>query len=376
MNKVLCLCAAAALAFASCSNDETVEIAKQNAISFRTVTGLSTKGVESTTANLASMWVTAYEEGASSDKPYYSNIEYTRTRTSNTFESANPFFWLKGKTIHFLALSPSANDWNATNTINFNTNDYSATFTDVTPDTNVSNQKDLLIGKASGTENTDANGLDLTLNHVLSQIQVKAKNTNASYVYTIKGVRIASVASKGTYTYPAGSWTASATDKQTYDVILTTSVTLDGTSTDAVQVMKADGDNAMLVPQQLTAWAGTTAASGDSFDKGAYISLLLNVKSNSGTYIYPSQATADTDCGWAAVAIDTNWEAGKKYVYTLDLSKGCGKVDPVTPNEEGKDIVKPGDKDSDKGEQIFGEPIKFDLTVTRWTDNTENKELK
>ena len=35
MNKKIYLCAVAALALASCSNDETVEVAKQSAISFR-----------------------------------------------------------------------------------------------------------------------------------------------------------------------------------------------------------------------------------------------------------------------------------------------------------------------------------------------------
>ena len=39
MNKAIYLCAAAALAMASCSNDELVEVAKNDAINFRTVVG-------------------------------------------------------------------------------------------------------------------------------------------------------------------------------------------------------------------------------------------------------------------------------------------------------------------------------------------------
>ena len=49
MNKKIYLCAVAALALASCSNDETVEVAKQSAISFRSVVGLNTRAVETTT---------------------------------------------------------------------------------------------------------------------------------------------------------------------------------------------------------------------------------------------------------------------------------------------------------------------------------------
>ena len=380
MNKAIYLCAAAALALASCSNDETVEVAGQTGISFRAVAGLNSRAVETTTANLANMFVTAYENGAAN--AYYSNVEYTRENNTNTFVSNPEYFWLKGKTINFLALSPAATDWTATNNVTFdsNANTYSATFTDVTPNADIANQKDLLIGKASGADNGDGKGLDLTLNHVLSQIQIQAKNTNAAYVYSIKGIRIASVAAKGTYTFTdaAGTWAAGA-DKQTYDVILDTPITLDGTKADAQNLMKqvnSVSDNAMLIPQQLVAWNGNAVTDAAAFDNGAYISLLLNVKSNNGSYIYPAKATADTDCGWAAVAINTNWEAGKKYIYTLDLSKGCGKVDPVNPNENGKDIVKPGTEDPGKGEKIFGEPIKFDVTVADWTDTANDIELQ
>lgn len=386
MNKAIYLCAAATLALASCSNDETVEIAQQKGISFRTVAGLSTRGVETTQANLSSMFVTAYEDGA--DAAYYSNVEYTREGTGNTFVSNPQYNWLKGKTINFLALSPQATDWpvaDATNAVTFDkgTNKFEATFSDVTPKDDVSNQKDLLIGNVSGTENTSAAGLALTLNHVLSQIQIQAKHSNNAYTYHIKGVRIASVVGKGDYKLSTG-WDvvtdrATATLK-TYDVILDQPIELDGTVAGGnfAVLMKGSADkgydNAMLIPQQLTEWGGDKDHSGDDFDKGTYISLLLNVKTtNGGTYLYPSKATADTQYGWAAIGIGTKWEAGKKYIYTLDISNGCGKVDPVDPVDPDEDpnnpTVKPGTDDPDKGEKIFGDPIKFDVTVTEW-DNT------
>lgn len=51
MNKSIFLCAAAALALASCSNDETVEMAKGDGINFRTVVGLNTRATELTQAS-------------------------------------------------------------------------------------------------------------------------------------------------------------------------------------------------------------------------------------------------------------------------------------------------------------------------------------
>ena len=377
MNKAIYLCAAAALALASCSNDETVEMAKGNAISFRTVTGLNTRGVETTQTNLTSMHVTAYEQDKTS--PYFSNVEFTREGQTNIFVSDPSRFWTKN-TIYFLALAPQATDWPATNNISFANNAFEATFTDVTPDADVANQKDLMIGKASGTANGANGGLGLTLNHVLSQIQIQAKNENKAYVYEIKGVRIASVVAKGSYTFSNNAWDVDADHQnaalQTYDVVLDNAITLDGTDATAKNLMKQVGqasDNAMLIPQQLTAWAGDKDHSGAAFDKGSYISLLLNVKSADPTatsYIYPAGSTADAKTyGWAAVAVDTKWEAGKKYIYTLNLSNGAGKVDPVNPNPDGgDDNVKPGTDDPDKGEDIMGDPIKFDVTVTGWDD--------
>ena len=87
MNKAIYLCAAAALALASCSNDETVEIAQQKGISFRAIAGLNTRGVETTQTNLQSMYVTAYENNATA--AYFSNVTFERDGQTNTFVS-NP----------------------------------------------------------------------------------------------------------------------------------------------------------------------------------------------------------------------------------------------------------------------------------------------
>ena len=40
-------------------------------------------------------------------------------------------------------------------------------------------------------------------------------------------------------------------------------------------------------------------------------------------------------------------------------------VDPVNPNPDGG-VVKPGSKDPGKGENVFGQVIKFNVAVTNW----------
>lgn len=47
------------------------------------------------------------------------------------------------------------------------------------------------------------------------------------------------------------------------------------------------------------------------------------------------------------------------------MSTGCGKVDPVKPNP-GTDVIVPEDT---KGDNIFGEVIKFKVDVTGWDSN-------
>ena len=70
-----------------------------------------------------------------------------------------------------------------------------------------------------------------------------------------------------------------------------------------------------------------------------------------------------------AVAIDTKWDAGKKYVYTLDFTNGAGKVDPEKPEP-----TDPTDPDN-PGEDIFGGAIKFTVSVSAWVNAAEDIEM-
>ena len=369
MNKAIYFVAAASLALASCSNDETLDTGNQKGISFRTVAGLNSRVAEITQNNLKGMSVTAFENGA--DAAYFTDVNYTREGQTNTFVSNPEYNWLRGKTLNFLALATSADAWDAAKTVTFDkaTNTYKTVLTDYTPDADISKHQDLMIGTASGTENNAANGLDLTLKHILSQIEVRAKNTNAAYVYSIKGVRIVAVKGTGTYTSTEMTpWNFKVASKVKYEVVYDDAKEL---TAEGMSVMKTEGDNAMLIPQLVTGWiasSGSTANDFDSYIGGTYISLLLNVKSAlSGKYIYPAGSTeAAKTYGWAAVSTNnTVWESGKKYIYTLDLSNGCGSVDPVDP---GTGVTPDGTKDPEKGDKIFGDPIKFDVTVAGWAD--------
>jgi hypothetical protein len=112
--------------------------------------------------------------------------------------------------------------------------------------------------------------------------------------------------------------------------------------------MKEEGNNAMLIPQQLIPWDPIADKTNDA--KGAYLSVYAQITTKSGSRIYPK--SAGMDYGWMAVPIDTKWEAGYKYVYTLDFTNGAGKSDPI----------------DGPADEILGDPISFSVQITPWDD--------
>ena len=233
---------------------------------------------------------------------------------------------------------------------------------DFSPATEIANQKDFVTATASGTRAAnETNGVELTFAHQLSQIEIKAKNTNTGYIYKVVGVRIGKPVSKGTFTFDTNKWTLTTTEKTNYAVEYTTPPRTLGA--EAATMMGTANNNAMLLPQQLVAWASATDKTNNA--NGAYIALKIQITTKDGARVYPAKGEYD----WAAVAINTKWEAGKKYVYTLDFSNGAGKVDPEKPQPvDPTDPFKPG-------EDILGKPIKFTVIVTRWAPADQPVEM-
>ena len=334
-----------AMLIASCSSDDVVSTNTGRAIDFRTSVG--TRGTETTTDNITKFWVTAIDEAGAN---YFSKQEYKKEKEGEFFTSTPLYYWPVG-TLNFFAYSPSETDLGATVTIDKDTKNLA----DFSPATEIANQKDFVTATASGTRAAnETNGVELSFAHQLSQIEIKAKNTNTGYIYKVVGVRIGKPVSKGTFTFDTNKWTLTTTEKTNYAVeYATTPRTL---AADAATMMGTANDNAMLLPQQLVAWTPETDKANTN--KGAYIALKIQITTKDGARVYPAKAKGDYD--WAAVAINTKWEAGKKYVYTLDFSNGAGKVDPEKPQPvDPTDPFKPG-------EDILGKPIKFTVIVTPW----------
>lgn len=377
MKKAFYMMAAAAIALSSCSSEETTDVAKSSAITFRPTVGLNSRGAELTTNNLNEMWVSGFYQKA--DEVYFTDMKYTKEKgTANTFIPSSPVFWQDGRTYKFVAISPAKAEWPTGLTI---TRD-EVKCDNFAPQSSISDQKDLIVDAVDA--NTDQWGKELSLNfkHILSQIQIKVKNGNENLVYNIKAVRINSVVGKKNFAYSTTTknctWTdiADVTKDTKYQLTFNNAYKLDGKNTTELTLTSegatVDG-GAMLIPQNVTAWNGAKVDDSNAYNGGTYISIYLNVKMASGNkFMYPAGAQGELTYGWVAIPVPSiNWEEGNKYIYTLDMSTGCGKVDPVDPGEsvnpDGKvDPSKP--KDPAKGDNVFGKAIKFTVKVLDWTD--------
>lgn len=354
----------------ACSNDDIVDVNIGNAITFRTLIDAPTRSNQETTNSLATFNVTAIKN---------EGIEFatTVTKSSSTWNTMGTYYWPNYE-LKFYAYANGPASGKGTVTITEQTK----TITGFTPAANVTEQKDLLVAYNSGTkENYNNASIPLNFKHALSQIEVKAKNLKSSSVkIEIIGVKLVNMATKGDLTFPEtvldetnklplANWsnqTESNIPSKAYYSNGTQAVVLN--STEFQSIMFGD-NNFMVIPQQLTAW------DKKSKDKGAYLAVLCRISnlSDAGeTLIYPAPTAGDNKDGkyaYSAVAIDTKWEPGKKYVYNLTFCSdggGAGKIDPNPENPGGGTNTETNPGTS--GEDILGGPITFNVTVDNWEE--------
>ena len=134
MKKAFYMMAAAAIALSSCSSEETTDVAKSSAISFRPTVGLNSRGAELKTENLQEMWVTAFYNKAGKTEygtAYFKDAHFTRGTEINGFiDPTSTLVWQKDRSYKFVAISPAVSEWSTeTPTITLD----EVAFTKVTP---------------------------------------------------------------------------------------------------------------------------------------------------------------------------------------------------------------------------------------------------
>lgn len=329
MKRIALLLGIVAITLASCTKDTVKVINSGRAIDFRVAA--QTRAIDVTTTNLKEFYVTALPEDGLN---YFTDVLFTKDDESEYFNSTPAYYWPNSTPLAFYAYAPSASDLGGTLSI---TNS-GQTLNGFAPEDDISEQVDFIFANTTGNKSAnESSGVDLQFEHMLSQIQINAKNAHTDYIYSVAGVRISGVVSKADFDFGSSTWTLStkSEDKATYVTMHDTDIILDADGKIIMNTLTLDGenvsDNAMLIPQDLSA-AGMDARLG----------IYVNVKATNGSQVFP-ESLSET-YGWMETPIQTNWEPGFKYVYKLDLTSGS----------------------------LLGEPIKFTIDVTPWGEKKIN----
>lgn len=371
MKKQLLFMALGTLVLASCSMDDPVvetQAADANGISFRTVMG--SRAAETTTANLSEFYATAIE----SDGTVYSTFkDVTFTKGDGDVWSSETTYYWPHTNLRFYAYSPAT-------TIDYDylANNGQPALDAYSPETDdTSKQHDFIYATNTGLRSDFPSHIALTFHHALSQIVIKAKCGSETYEVKVAGIRVGYVNQTGQFTFPepvlntapAGSWT-NLKSPGNYSSIPVTPITL---ATDSKLIGTQAQSSIFVIPQTMSRW--TPDAADEAAQKGAYLAVLiqLNQKLADGSVkrIYPVKDYQYGDgfpsgYAYAAVPINANWVAGKKYTYVLDFTDGAGKVDPDRPDPVDPDPDPENPDPYEPGDDILGHAIDFTLTVEAW----------
>lgn len=187
--------AAMGLALTACNSDETVEMAKGNAIGFKTFVNNSTRAAnDATTTNLESFKVWGLmNKGDKTGTPF---VAKEVTKANGTWSYTPPVYWEKDYAYSFVALAPNEDyTFTAPTAIN--------TWGSLTFD-NGDGETDLIYATAK-QETVPANGcpapVSLTFNHMLSRVRFQFENgmLDGSKL-TVSNVKINDAYTSGTAT--------------------------------------------------------------------------------------------------------------------------------------------------------------------------------
>ena len=397
--------AVAAVALASCSNDETVEVNQGEAISFRALTTNLTRAADETFSNANDQFgVTAFKKSQTTGA-YFDDVVFKTTDGSTFVSQSNKYYWPSSTNLDFYAYAPLPTEVGGSGSAAVTRGGYN-TFT-VTPGTDVPNQPDFVYavtrnwGKATSDQTTGhviptATGVTINFRHAESKVLIQLKNTNNNLIFTVGNVEIGNLKGSGTFTWngvtdgSSETSAASATTDGRYDGTGTLTYlngtwnSLSGTGTYTVAMGTDDIDavatgdqprnvfsglvndgrdltntaanhEMILIPQELSiATKYSTDGSGATF-AGAYITVQIKIQNKATDDYIVGDADNYVTAMWPLTAL--TWLPGHKYTYTIDLAGGGYYT---TNQDAGEDALDP---------ILEGAEIKFvTVTVDDWKD--------
>lgn len=222
MKRSLFWLGAAAMALASCTNSEVMEVAENRAIGFSSFVNNSTKAVVPITSTTSFTSANFYVFGEYGDAT--SDWSKVGQAFNNELGSA-VYYWQPSQTYRFGAYADGANGKIETSgtgaTVAFSAAEKKLTFTKYTPN----DSKDLVaavsddITTDATVSSTNPDPVSLTFKHMLSQVKLTfTTDAAATYALTIKNVKIEQAVSTCTGTYAgAPAWETSTGTKGEYE---------------------------------------------------------------------------------------------------------------------------------------------------------------
>ena len=341
MKKNYWILAAAAVALAACSNDDTIAvnqgIEEANTINFsNTIVEGQTRAVGITSGNLLSFYVTANR----GNEIYFGEapVQFAKDNSTDpaTYRSETKYYWPSEGKLDFYAFAPATGS-TITRT--------DSTHFSVTPAATPSAQEDFVYGVVRQQDKTSGgNGVALNFRHAMSNVIIQLKNSATDLDVTVGNVSIGYILPTGAFApafkTAAGSEVGFCTDgtnisnvtaaSETGYYIAPGAWTADGTRTSYTQAANTTSytsatettalpTDMILVPQTLVKAEGYSAATAGSGYNGACITVQLKIQDKQGHYLAGTASNFVTAM-WPLNA--TQWLPGHKYTYTLDLAGG------------------------------------------------------
>lgn len=306
MKKSFLMFGVAAMALASCTQNEVVEYAENRAIQFDTFVNNNTRAVtELKTEGLTQFNVFAYHGTNTVD---YNNVLVTGNSTSGWTPAANAY-WQAGNAYEFAAYSNQNGE--LSNNVSFANKTLTFTGYEVAG-------KDLVAAQTSVASQSDVDGytaVNLTFYHMLSQIKFTFTNSDAAdYTLKISNIKIkAGKKATGTFTMSAPStpsitWNATDSNNGEYTIAEIADIAKganQATASESLLILPQNTDNL-----KVTFTATLTDAGGIKIAEGNFEAPLDIDNSNS----------------------NSNWEPGYRYNYTATLNGSDVPVDPTDPD--------------------------------------------
>lgn len=324
MRKSLVMCGIAALAFASCTQNEVLNVNENRAINFDGFVGKPTKAAVNSVDDLTAFQVFGGygTDGALDYDNVYDDVAVTKSGENSpyTWTPAETKYWQQGYKYTFNAYAPALESGKGTASVGEN----GVTITDFV----ASGETDLLIAETeivNATNTIPSGAVQFTFNHVLSMIRFTFSTILEGVNITISDLTVKQVPNKATYNAAgnAGAWGA-VSESQDYSLSMKDAQQ----PTQDKVITKAQSQNSsekIVIPQSF----GST---------GLTVTFRLNA----------TGALTLTDKVHTVTLPTTQWEKGKRYNYNAEITKDnidpSGSLEPIT----------------------FGDP-----TVTSWENNND-----